>query len=580
MLPMPYTPENPLIIQSDRSLLLEVDNPKYEQARDLLACFAELVKSPEFIHTYQITPLSLWNAAAAGERADDLIAALQRYAKFDLPTNVVTDIRDYMSRYGRLRLARHDDGALVLESDDTALIAQVWHAKQCRPLLIERLDDHRLLVEPTARGQIKQALVQLGFPAADLVGYVDGEALPLEIRHTTGSGRSFGLRDYQSTAVDLFYANGSSRGGSGVIVLPCGAGKTMVGIGVIVQVGSQTLILCPNTVAVRQWIGELLDKTTLTPDMIGEYTGERKEIRPVTLATYQILTYRPTKTNAETGAETDFPHFHLFNERNWGLIIYDEVHLLPAPVFRITAEIQARRRLGLTATLVREDSRETDVFSLIGPKKYEVPWRDLERQGWIAEAQCTEIRMNLPPELRMTYATAGDSRIQYRIAAENPLKLEVMDALLDRHRDDNVLVIGQYLDQLNQIQARTGAPLITGKTPTRERERLYAAFKRGEERLLIVSKVANFAIDLPDANVAIQVSGTYGSRQEEAQRLGRVLRPKPDGQPAHFYTLVTRDTRDHDFAANRQLFLTEQGYRYAVMDVSDLIGDRQQAQRA
>lgn len=575
---MPYTPENPLIIQSDRSLLLEVDNPKYEQARDLLACFAELVKSPEFIHTYQITPLSLWNAAAAGERADDLIAALQRYAKFDLPANIVTDIRDYMSRYGRLRLVRRDDGALMLESDDTALIAQVWHAKQCRPLLLERLDGHRLLVEPTARGQIKQALVHLGFPAEDLVGYVDGEALLLEIRHNTGSGRSFGLRDYQATAVDLFYDRGSSRGGSGVIVLPCGAGKTVVGIGVLAQLGCQTLILCPGTVAVRQWISELLDKTTLTPDMIGEYTGERKEIRPVTLATYQILTYRPTKINTETGAETDFPHFRLFNERNWGLIIYDEVHLLPAPVFRITAEIQARRRLGLTATLVREDGRETDVFSLIGPKKYEVPWRDLERQGWIAEAQCTEIRMNLPPELRMTYATAGDSRIQYRIAAENPLKLEVMDALLDRHRDDNVLVIGQYLAQLNQIRARTGAPLITGKTPTQERERLYAAFKRGEERLLIVSKVANFAIDLPDANVAIQVSGTYGSRQEEAQRLGRVLRPKPGGQPAHFYTLVTRDTRDHDFAANRQLFLTEQGYRYAVMDVSEILGDRQQAQ--
>jgi DNA excision repair protein ERCC-3 len=345
----------------------------------------------------------------------------------------------------------------------------------------------------------------------------------------------------------------------------------VVGIGVMAQLGCQTLILCPNTVAVRQWIAELLDKTTLTPDLIGEYTGEKKEIRPVTIATYQILTYRPSRVDAETGEVTEFPHFSLFDERNWGLILYDEVHLLPAPVFRITAEIQARRRLGLTATLVREDGRETDVFSLIGPKKYDVPWRDLERQGWIAEALCTEIRLNLPPELRMEYALASDSRIQYRIAAENPAKLPVLDALLEQHQDDNVLIIGQYLDQLKEIANRTGAPLITGKTPTAERERLYAAFKRGEVRLLIVSKVANFAIDLPDANVAIQVSGTYGSRQEEAQRLGRVLRPKGDGRPAHFYTLVTRDTRDHDFAANRQRFLTEQGYRYTILDADEVL---------
>ncbi len=568
---MPYAPENPLIVQSDRSVLLEVNHPRYEAARDLLARFAELIKSPEFIHTYQVTPLSLWNAAAAGEQADAIIAALQQYAKFDIPANLVTDITDYMSRYGRLRLLRRDDGTLALQSDDTLLIAEVWHNKQCRALVRSRVDDRTLLVDPAARGHIKQALVQLGFPAEDLAGYVDGATLPVEIRAVTHDGRSFALRDYQRTSVEVFYDNGSSRGGSGVIVLPCGAGKTVVGVGVMARLRTQTLILCPNTVAVRQWISELLDKTTLTPDLIGEYTGEKKEIRPVTITTYQMLTYRPTRTDSATGAETDFPHFGLFNEHNWGLIIYDEVHLLPAPVFRITAEIQARRRLGLTATLVREDGRERDVFSLIGPKKYDVPWRDLERQGWIAEARCTELRLGLAPERRMEYALAGDTRVQYRIAAENPRKLEVLDYLLQQHRDDNILIIGQYLEQLNEIARLTGAPLITGKTPTQERERLYAAFKRGDERLLIVSKVANFAIDLPDANVAIQVSGTYGSRQEEAQRLGRVLRPKADGQPAYFYTLVTRDTRDHDFAANRQRFLTEQGYHYTILDADEVL---------
>lgn len=570
---MPYVPDNPLIVQSDRSVLLEVNNPQYEQARDCLARFAELVKSPEFIHTYQITPLSLWNAAAAGERVTTILDALQHYAKFDLPANLVADISDYMSRYGRLRLVRDTAGALVLHSDDPALAAEVWHNKQCRPLLLAQRDERTLVVDPGARGHLKQALVQLGFPAEDLAGYVEGTPLPMDVR-TTMPGRSFDLRDYQRKAVDVFYDAGSSRGGSGVIVLPCGAGKTVVGLGVMAQIQNQTLILCPNTVAVRQWIRELCDKTTLLPDQIGEYTGEKKEIRPVTITTYQILTYRPTRSDDVTGAETEFAHFHLFNERNWGLIIYDEVHLLPAPVFRITAEIQARRRLGLTATLVREDGRETDVFSLIGPKKYDVPWRDLEQQGWIAEAHCAEIRMPLPPERRMEYALAGDSRLQYRIAAENPVKLQVLAVLLTRHRDDNVLVIGQYLDQLRQIAEQTGAPLITGKTPTAERERLYAAFKRGDIRLLIVSKVANFAIDLPDANVAIQVSGTYGSRQEEAQRLGRILRPKQDGGNAHFYTLVTRDTRDHDFAANRQRFLTEQGYRYDIIDADRLLNPR------
>ncbi len=564
---MPYAPDNPLIVQSDRSVLLEVQNAKYEAARDALAGFAELVKSPEFIHTYQITPLSLWNAAAANHAPDDIVAALQQYAKFDLPNNIVADIREYMGRYGRLRLLRRDDDRLILTSQDVPLLAQVWHNKQCRPYLAAQLDQHTLLVNNAARGHIKQALVHLGFPAEDLAGYVTGTALPVQICSPTQGGRPFGLRDYQHEAVHRFYDGGSSRGGSGVIVLPCGAGKTVVGIGAIAELATSTLILCPNTVAVRQWITELLDKTSLTADQIGEYTGEKKEIRPVTLTTYQMLTYRPTRGGDNEG---EFPHFRIFDAQDWGLIIYDEVHLLPAPVFRITAEIQARRRLGLTATLVREDGRESDVFSLIGPKKYDVPWRDLERSGWIAEAICTEIRLDLPQDQRMDYALAADSRIQYRIAAENPHKLTVVNTLLRRHLGDHVLIIGQYIDQLKHLAQHIGAPIITGKTKTVERERLYAAFKHGEVPVLIVSKVANFAIDLPDANVAIQVSGTFGSRQEEAQRLGRVLRPKADGQPAYFYTLVTRDSRDQDFAANRQLFLTEQGYRYSILDATDL----------
>ena len=572
---MAYRPENPLIVQSDRSILLEVQNARYEEARDVLVRFAELVKSPEFIHTYQITPLSLWNAAATGERADTIVLSLEELAKFDLPSNIVADIRDYISRYGRLRLVHEPNATggndLLLRSDDAPLITQVWSSKQCRPFLIAQRDAGTLVVDPAARGHIKQALVSLGFPAEDLAGYVEGTGLPIAARALTLGGRSFGLRDYQQHAVDQFHADGTSRGGSGVIVLPCGAGKTVVGIGAITLLQCQTLILCPNTVAVRQWISELLDKTTITPNMVGEYTGEQKEIRPITVATYQILTYRPSRVDTETGEITEFPHFGLFNERDWGLIIYDEVHLLPAPVFRFTAEIQARRRLGLTATLVREDGRETDVFSLIGPKKYDVPWRDLERQGWIAEALCTEVRMSLPSEMRMEYALAEDSRVQYRIAAENPAKLKVLVELIHLHKSDNVLIIGQYINQLEQIARVTDAPLITGKTPTSERERLYDAFRKGEIKLLVVSKVANFAIDLPDANVAIQVSGSYGSRQEEAQRLGRVLRPKSDGRPANFYTLVTRDTRDQDFAAKRQLFLTEQGYRYTILDSAEVL---------
>jgi DNA excision repair protein ERCC-3 len=550
-----------VIVQSDRTVLLEVNNARYTEARDALARFAELEKSPEHIHTYRITPLSLWNAAASGMSAEAIVDALTRYGKYDLPSNVRTDVFEYVSRYGRLRLVR-DGNDLLLTSDDVPLLAEIAHHKRFVGYIKEQRDEHTLVIDPALRGHIKQALVQFGFPAEDLAGYVDGAPLQIDLRAETVGGASFGLRPYQQSAVDVFYASGGVRGGSGVIVLPCGAGKTVVGMAIMNKLQCNTLILTPNTVAARQWIQEISDKTRIPADAVGEYSGECKEIRPVTVANYQILTHRSSKSG-------DFPHFHLFNERDWGLIIYDEVHLLPAPVFRITAEIQARRRLGLTATLVREDGREEDVFSLIGPKKYDVPWKELEQQGWIATAECHEVRIPLQPDQRMTYAIAED-RDKARIAAENPLKFGAMHQILEKHPDDQVLIIGQYIDQLNQVRDALGDPLITGKTPTRDREKLYEQFRTGEIRRLIVSKVANFAIDLPDANVAVQLSGTFGSRQEEAQRLGRILRPKRNGLLAHFYSLVTRDTKDQDFAANRQLFLTEQGYRYDILSLDDL----------
>ncbi|HEU5439681.1 MAG TPA: DNA repair helicase XPB [Ktedonobacterales bacterium] len=558
---MPIQPSNPLVIQSDRTLLLEVDHPLYTEARDALAQFAELEKSPEHVHTYRLTPLSLWNAAAGGLDAPAVLDALARFSKYDLPPNVTSDIRDYISRYGKLKLLRAN-GELLLTSDDPILIAEVARKKTLQPYILRQRDDRSLILDPARRGHVKQALVGIGYPAEDLAGYTDGTALPIGVLDEARSGKPFALRHYQEDAVAAFWADGTARGGSGVVVLPCGAGKTIVGIGAMAAAGRSTLILSPNTVAVRQWIAELLDKTTLTPDQVGEYTGDRKDVRPVTVTTYQILTYRPSEN-------ADFPHFDLVTGHDWGLIIYDEVHLLPAPVFRLTAEIQARRRLGLTATLVREDGREAEVFGLIGPKRFDVPWRELERQGWIATAECHEIRVPLPEDQRMTYALAED-REKYRLAAENPLKTHVVQGLLARHPDDQVLVIGQYLDQLKYLADLLDAPLLTGRTTNTQREKLYDAFRRGEITRLVVSKVANFAIDLPDANVAIQVSGTFGSRQEEAQRLGRILRPKSDGRPAHFYTIVTRDTRDQDFSANRQLFLTEQGYRYTIEDAESL----------
>jgi DNA excision repair protein ERCC-3 len=570
---MPYFPERPLIVQGDHTALLEVDNDLYAEARDALVRFAELEKSPEHIHTYRITPLSLWNAAAAGTTVADVTDALQRFSKYDLPQNVVTDIHDYLSRYGRLKLRRDGAGRLVLESADRTLLIELSRNKRVQPYLLGAEGETTLVVRGDARGQLKQALVQVGYPVEDLAGYVEGAPLELGVRTCTAHGHPFALRDYQEEAADAFWAGGGLTGGSGVVVLPCGAGKTVVAMGAMARARTGTLIVCYGTTAAHQWIDELLDKTDLTPDLIGEYTGDQKDVRPVTVATYQILTYHPGKARkaGDPLSLDDFPHLSLFTSQDWGLIIYDEVHLLPAPVFRVTAEIQARRRLGLTATLVREDGREGDVFSLIGPKRFDLPWKLLEEQGWIATADCWEIRVAMPSEQRMEYALAEEMNERHRIAAVNPAKEEVLRRLVAMHRDDHVLVIGQYLDQLHRVAALLNAPLITGKTPNRERERLYDAFRKGEIRLLVISKVGNFAIDLPSANVAIQLSGTFGSRQEEAQRLGRVLRPKSDGAQAHFYSVVTRDTSDQGFAANRQLFLTEQGYRYTILDATTLL---------
>ncbi len=563
-----FDPLNPFIVQSDRSILVEVDNPKYAEARDALAPFAELEKSPEHIHTYRVSNLSLWNAAAAGITADEMVAVLQKYTKFPIPANLPSDIAETVSRYGRVRLERIDATKLKLVCADKPLLVELSRQKKLKDYLGEQLDETSFAIEPAFRGVLKQALITIGYPAEDLAGYTEGSDLTLELRTVCTTGLPFTVRDYQREAADIFHAGGNVRGGSGVIVLPCGAGKTVVGIAAMALLQKNTLVLTTSITAVKQWVREIIDKTTLTSAEVKEYTGETKEIGAVTVATYQILTYRPDRTE-------DFPHFGLFDSRDWGLIVYDEVHLLPAPVFRVTATIQARRRLGLTATLIREDGREGDVFTLIGPKKYDVPWRELETRGWIASASCTEVRVALPDDkTRMEYAVA-DHRAKYRIASENEAKDNVVQELLARYKDERVIVIGQYLSQLRRLQERFELPIITGSTPTGEREELYNKFRAGEVRHLILSKVGNFAIDLPDANVLVQVSGTFGSRQEEAQRLGRILRPKSEGGTAHFYTLVTRDTRELDFAHHRQMFLTEQGYAYEILDEKDLLPVKQ-----
>ena len=548
----------PLIVQSDKTVLLEVDNPEADAARAALAPFAELERAPEHVHTYRITPLALWNARAAGHDAEQVVDVLERFSKFPAPQPLLIDVAETMDRYGRLSLTKHPAHGLILVSHDPAVLAEVTKHKKIRPMLGEQIDADTWTVHPSERGRIKQELLKVGWPANDTAGYIDGEAHAIAWQDQgTGGHDTWELRDYQRMAADSF-----REGGSGVVVLPCGAGKTIVGAAAMVDAQRTTLILVTNTVAGRQWRDELLRRTSLTEDEIGEYSGEKKEIRPVTIATYQVVT---RKTKGEYRA------LELFDSRDWGLIIYDEVHLLPAPVFRMSADLQSRRRLGLTATLVREDGREGDVFSLIGPKRYDAPWKDIEAQGWIAPADCVEVRVTPTESERMLYATAEASD-RYRLAATTPTKIPVVKQILARHEGEPALVIGAYLDQLEEIGEELGVDVIEGKTSNAKREELFGKFRRGEINTLVVSKVANFSIDLPEASVAVQISGTFGSRQEEAQRLGRLLRPKSDGGGAVFYSVVTRDTLDTEYAAHRQRFLAEQGYAYRIVDADEYLG--------
>jgi len=540
----------PLIVQSDKTVLLEVDHPQAHEARAALAPFAELERAPEHIHTYRITPLALWNAKAAGHDAEQAVHVLDSFSRFPVPQALLVDIAETMSRYGRVHISKSPVHGLILESAERAIIEELVRHKKIGGMLGARIDDLTISVPPSERGRLKQELLKVGWPAEDLAGYVDGEAHPIALNQS-----DWHLRDYQEYATESFW-----EGGSGVVVLPCGAGKTIVGAAAMAKAQATTLILVTNTVAGRQWRDELLRRTTLTENEIGEYSGEKKEIKPVTIATYQVVT---RKTKGEYRA------LELFDSRDWGLVIYDEVHLLPAPVFRMTSDLQSRRRLGLTATLVREDGREGDVFSLIGPKRYDAPWKELEMSGYIATADCVEVRVDMNPEERMVYATA-ENRDRYRISATADAKFEAVREIIDKHAQQQMLIIGGYVEQLEDIAARLDAPLIHGRTSNAQREKLFDAFRNGEIQVLVVSKVANFSIDLPEAAVAIQLSGTFGSRQEEAQRLGRLLRPKADGGEATFYTLVTRDSIDATYALLRQRFLAEQGYAYRLLDASDL----------
>ena len=542
--------DGPLIVQSDKTLLLDIDHPLSTECRRAIAPFAELERSPEHIHTYRLTPLGLWNARAAGHDAEQVIDTLIKYSRYAVPHSILIDVAETMSRYGRLRLEADPVHGLILVTTDSAVLEEVIRAKKIQPLLGARIDKETIAVLPSQRGQIKQSLLRLGWPAEDFAGYVDGQAHEIALKQD-----DWKIRPYQELAAEGFW-----HGGSGVVVLPCGAGKTIVGAAAMAHAKATTLILVTNTIAARQWREELLKRTSLNEDEIGEYSGAKKEIRPVTIATYQVMTKKKNGVYA---------HLDLFDSYDWGLIIYDEVHLLPAPIFRFTADIQSRRRLGLTATLVREDGMEGEVFSLIGPKRFDVPWKEIESQGYIAPAECIEVRVNLTETERLTYATA-EVENRYRYCATTRTKRDVVEALVKKHQGEQILVIGQYIDQLDELSEVLGVPLIKGETPVKEREILFNKFRSGELTTLVVSKVANFSIDLPDATIAIQVSGAFGSRQEEAQRLGRILRPKSDGRTAKFYSVVSRDTIDQDFAQNRQRFLAEQGYSYRIIDADDV----------
>ncbi|MDC7219603.1 MAG: DEAD/DEAH box helicase [Spirochaetales bacterium] len=536
----------PLIVQGDNTILVDVHTILFEEARDELGRFAELEKSPEHMHTYKISPLSLWNAASSGIELEEIFDILDRYGRFPAPENVRYNIGETLKRWGKIRLeGTGDEGILFLRVEDPYLHKELATAKSLAKILTK--GEKGFFLELLNRGTVKAELIKIGWPVEDLAPLVEGADLDVELNNLT-------VREYQKHGVEAFLGNGKPGTGFGTVVMPCGSGKTVLGIAAMAALKKQTLILTPNVASLHQWRDEILSKTNLTEDQIGEYSGEQKIIKPVTLATYQVLVWRKDKTSP-------FTHFSLFRENDWGLIIYDEVHLLPAPVFKITAELQARRRLGLTATLIREDGAEGHVFSLVGPKRFDIPWKELEQQGWIAEAYCHEIRIDLPDNLQLPYASA-DKRKKYRIASENPLKLQEAAELVERHKNDQVLIIGQYIDQLEKMAKLLKADLITGKTPNADREVIYDRFKKGEIQVIVVSKVANFAIDLPDASVAIQLSGAFGSRQEEAQRLGRILRPKQKN--SFFYSLISRFTTEEEFAMNRQKFLTEQGYKYQI----------------
>lgn len=568
--------ENPLIVQGDRSLLLDVHAPLAEECRNALIPFAELEKSPEHLHTYKLSPLSLWNAASAGFTAENAIEVLQKFARYDVPQSIVMWIKEISSRFGKIKLiagpdievpVKEDSAEKIIEhflylvADSLPVYKEIAANRTVKKLLTETLEgdkeapEHSFLLKLTDRGTIKQLLLQAGWPVDDKVALSDGEPLDVSLRETTSQGKPLNIREYQKNSAKALIGDKGPGTGFGTIVLPCGAGKTIVGMTIMDMLKTSTLIITTNISAVHQWIDELLDKTNLTADQIAEYSGENKEIKQVTVATYQVLTWRPDK-------EGPYPHFSIFHERPWGLIIYDEVHMLPAPVFRVVAELQAVRRVGLTATLVREDGCEGYVFSLVGPKRYDVPWKELERDHWIASAECIEVRVDLPVSQEIDYAVAT-AREKHKIASMNPDKIPIVKEIIEKCPNDKILVIGQYLDQLDQITKMLGCPIITGKTPNTERDKIYADFRQGKIRVLVVSKVANFAIDLPDASLAIQVSGTFGSRQEEAQRLGRILRPKE--QKSRFFTLITRNTVEEEFGSNRQKFLAEQGYEYKIV---------------
>lgn len=581
--------ENPLIVQGDRSLLLDVHAPLAEECRNALIPFAELEKSPEHLHTYKLSPLSLWNAASANFSADDAVAVLQKYARYDVPQSIIVWIKEISSRFGKIKLidvpnvhfADDEEKVIVNKSEDgkekyqkireqylflvagsLAVYKEIGANNSVKKYLTVPVKsiapdapEFSYILKLTDRGTIKQLLLQAGWPVKDEVPLCDGESLTINLRDKLSNGKEFIIRDYQKKSAQALIGDKGPGTGFGTIVLPCGAGKTIVGMTIMDMLKTSTLIITTNISAVHQWIDELLDKTDLDREQIAEYSGENKEIKPVTVATYQVLTWRPDK-------EGPYPHFSLFHKRNWGLIIYDEVHMLPAPVFRVVAELQAVRRVGLTATLVREDGCEGYVFSLVGPKRYDVPWKELEREHWIADAECIEVRIDLPVSSEIDYAVST-AREKHKIASMNPEKLPIVKEIIQKCPDDKILVIGQYLQQLNLIAKELDVPLITGKTPNSERDKIYADFRSGKIKVLVVSKVANFAIDLPDASVAIQVSGTFGSRQEEAQRLGRILRPKE--RKSRFFTLITRNTVEEEFGSNRQKFLAEQGYEYKIV---------------